>query len=452
MSVESLEDKIQRVGNIAQMLRNAPQGPYDYPMRSEYSNWRDEQIAWKETSVMYDQSFHMTDIYFQGPDVKRLFSDLGINSFAKFGRNKAKQFVACNYDGYVIGDAILFAFEEDEYSLVGRPVTPNWVAFMAETGDYDVKVTRDERALDNKGTRLTFRFNLNGPNTGKILKKAVTGELPRIKFFNMDEFEIAGVPVRALNHTMAGVPGEEFTGLELMGPFDKADVVRQALLEAGEEFGLRLGGGRSYPTTAVESGWIPSPVPAIYTGESMKAFREWLPANGFEANASIGGSFVSDNIEDYYCTPWDLGYGHTLKFDHDFVGRAALEKLADQSHRRKVWLRWNTEDTAAVIVDSLFGTGDKPKYLDIPVSNYASGPHDKVLIDDLLVGVSANAGYTVNIGCWGSMAMVDEKHAVDGAEVTIVLGEEGGGSAKPTVERHVQRAIRATLHINPANH
>jgi hypothetical protein len=48
------------------------------------------------------------------------------------------------------------------------------------------------------------------------------------------------------------------------------------------------------------------------------------------------------------------------------------------------------------------------------------------------------------------MAMIDEKHAVDGAEVHIVLGEEGGGSAKPTVERHVQRSIRATLHTKPA--
>jgi hypothetical protein len=83
------------------------------------------------------------------------------------------------------------------------------------------------------------------------------------------------------------------------------------------------------------------------------------------------------------------------------------------------------------------------------VSNYASGPYDKVLIGDKLVGFSANAGYTVNIGGWGSMAMVDEQHAVDGAQVQLVIGEEDGGSAKPTVERHVQRTIRATRHTKP---
>ncbi|MGE0214785.1 hypothetical protein [Mycolicibacterium sp.] len=448
MATESLEDKIRRHGNVADMLRNAPQGAYDYPMRSEYSNWRDEQRAWKETAVLFDQSHHMTDIYFQGSDVKRLFSDLGINSFANFGRNKAKQFVACNYDGYVIGDAILFGLEDDEYSLVGRPVAPNWVAFHAETGDYDVTVTRDERTVANNGQRLTFRYQLNGPATQKIVEAAAGGPLPRIKFFNIGDFEIAGVPVRALNHTMAGAPGLEFTGLEIMGPSAHAAEVRAALVAAGKQFGLREGGGRAYPSTAIESGWIPSPVPAIYTGDAMRPFREWLSANSFEANASIGGSFVSDDIEDYYTTPWDLGYGHMVKFDHDFIGRAALERMADQPHRRKVWLRWNDEDTAAVITGSLFGSGDHTKYLDIPVSNYTTGPHDQVLIDDQLVGLSANAGYTVNVGGWSSLAMVDDKYAVDGAEVKIVIGEPNGGTSKPTVERHVQATIRAVLHTS----
>lgn len=81
-------------------------------------------------------------------------------------------------------------------------------------------------------------------------------------------------------------------------------------------------------------------MPALFT-DSMKAYRESLPADSFEANASLGGSFYSDNVEDYYQTPWDLGYGMHVKFDHDFIGREALEKKADQPHRQKVWLVWN---------------------------------------------------------------------------------------------------------------
>ena len=74
----------------------------------------------------------------------------------------------------------------------------------------------------------------------------------------------------------------------------------------------------------------PSPLPAVYSGDSLKAYREWLPATGYEASASIGGSFVSSNIDDYYFTPWDLGYGHLVKFDHDFIGRESLEAMADE--------------------------------------------------------------------------------------------------------------------------
>ena len=68
-------------------------------------------------------------------------------------------------------------------------------------------------------------------------------------------------------------------------------------------------GSRAYPTNTLESGWIPSPLPAVYTDERMKAYREWLPANSYEATGSLAGSFISDNIEDYYVNPYQIGYG-----------------------------------------------------------------------------------------------------------------------------------------------
>ncbi|MGZ4295042.1 MAG: hypothetical protein ACXVRM_12435 [Solirubrobacteraceae bacterium] len=105
--------------------------------------------------------------------------------------------------------------------------------------------------------------------------------------------------------------------------------MREAIVSAGEEFGLRQVGGRAYSSNALESGWIPSPLPAIYTGDALADYRRWLPAAGYEGAASLGGSFYSDDIEDYYFTPWDLGYGHLVKFDHDFIGRDALASMAE---------------------------------------------------------------------------------------------------------------------------
>ena len=53
----------------------------------------------------------------------------------------------------------------------------------------------------------------------------------------------------------------------------------------------------------------------------MKAYREWLPADWYEGTGSLGGSYYSDDISDYYTTPYDLGYGGFVRFDHDFIGR-----------------------------------------------------------------------------------------------------------------------------------
>ena len=158
-----------------------------------------------------------------------------------------------------------------------------------------------------------------------VLHKALGHEPADLKFFNMRTETIAGKEVMALRHGMAGQPG-----WELFGPFEDHDAVHEALVAAGEEFDMKLVGGRAYGSNAIESGWIPSPLPAVYTGDSLSDYREWLPATGYEASASLGGSFLSSDIEDYYFTPWDLGYGHLVKFDHDFVGREALEAKADE--------------------------------------------------------------------------------------------------------------------------
>jgi len=443
---ETLEMKIRRIGNPTRMLRSNVGSAYRFPnLLPEYTTWQQEQEAWKKAALLFDQSWHMTDVYFDGPDVKRLFTDLGVNSFAKFGAKKAKQLVACNEDGYLVGDAILFAWSDHRYSLVGVPCLPNWVHSHAQQGGYDVEITRDERTLDNKGDRLLFRYQIQGPLAWEVVQKAHGGPIDHIKFFNIGEFTIAGVTVRALNHTMTGVPGQELTGLEITGPSDRREVVLAALMTAGQEFGLRQGGGLSYSATAVESGWQGAYLPAIFTGEGAKSHREWLPGAGWEGAASLGGSFASDDVRDYYLTPWDAGFDRVITFDHDFVGRAALEQMADQPHRRKVWLIWNDEDAARVMASSLFGGEKRAKYVRLPYAGYVSWQYDEVRAGDGLVGLTARTGYTVNIGHIASLAMIDEAEAREGAEVTITWGEPDGGASRSTSESHVQTTVRATI-------
>jgi len=439
MSPKSLEDAIAAAGSPVELARNSQIGPYVYPaVPAEFTNWREEQVAWRETCALFDQTHHMTDLYIEGPDVIRLLSDLGINTFSNAAVNKAKQFVACNHDGQVIGDAILFFLDENRVSLVGRPSAHNWVRYHAETGDYDVTTEVDERtAVNPTGARKLYRYQVQGPTALDVLTKATGGPLPEIKFFNMGEITIAGHAVSALHHGMSGAPG-----LELFGPWAERDEVKAAIVEAGSELGLRQVGSRVYATNTLESGWIPCPLPAVFTGEAMKPYREWLPANGYEGTGSLGGSLTSDDIEDYYLTPWDLGYGSFVNDDHDFVGREALARM-DEPSRRKVTLAWNGEDVARAI-GTLFQRGDPVKYIDFPLSNYSTWPNDRVMAGDHVVGVSTFSGYSYNERSFLSLAIVDSDVEI-GNEVTLVWGEEGGGSAKPVVEPHVQAEIRAIV-------
>ena len=120
--------------------------------------------------------------------------------------------------------------------------------------------------------RTTYRFQVQGPNANQILEKLNGGPFAEIKFFNMGAITINGRKVRALRHGMAGAPG-----LEIWGPYEEREEIRAAIVEAGKDFGLVQVGARAYATNTLESGWIPSPLPAVYTGDKMKAYREWLP-------------------------------------------------------------------------------------------------------------------------------------------------------------------------------
>ncbi|HEX7582278.1 MAG TPA: aminomethyltransferase family protein [Gaiellaceae bacterium] len=441
MSHHSLEDVLAAAANPVELLRNSQAGPNVYPgVPAEFTNWREEQQAWQSTCVLFNQSYHMADLAVEGPDALALLSHLGVNSFSGFVTDKAKHFVPCTPEGYVIGDVILFALAENSYNLVGRAPALNWITYHAETGGFDVEVKLDQRtAMRTDGRRKSYRFQVQGPNAMQVIEKVLGGPPPELKFFNMTAIEIAGRPVRALRHGMAGQPG-----WELFGPWDDGEAVREAIVTAGEEFGLRQVGGRAYSSNTLESGWIPSPLPAVYSGDSLKPYREWLPATGYEARASIGGSLASSRIEDYYFTPWDLGYGSYVKFDHDFIGRDALERMAEGEHRTKVTLALDDDDVTRTI-GTMFRKSGRAKFVDWPSAVYSMHPFDKVTVDGDVVGVSTWVGYSANEGRMLTLAVLDAEHAEPGTEVTFVWGEEGGGTSKPTVEPHEQVEISAIV-------
>jgi len=434
---ESLETAIQRAGNAVELLRNSQRRAFSHgTVSGQFTNWQSEVNSWRDACGFMDQSHHMVDHYVKGPGAFDLLKSLAVNSFENFRPGMAKQFVTISPDGFYLGDCVLFYLEEELFNLVGRPTALDWVQYHVESGKWDVTTERDPQSMDRGGRPpVIYRYEIQGPLAGALMEQVTGHPLPDVKFFGMVDFQIAGKRVRALRHGMAGA-----IGFEIFGPWDEGGAVRDAILSAGEQFGLLQVGSIAYSTANLESGWVPGPLPAIFSQDSLKSYREWLPA---KSAGSLAGSFNSANISDYYVTPFDLGYDRIVKFDHDFVGADALKEHAKGKRRKKVTLIWNADDMARVF-SSAWRNGPKYKHFNFPKARYGLYQMDEVLIGGKHAGISMDCGYIANDRKIVSLAVIDEEHASLGNEVTVLWGEKPI-SQKPQVEPHEQTEVRATI-------
>lgn len=453
----SMNDLLETVPNITDHLfRNAPKAAmtiYSQMMpgdgvRPEFTTWRDEQWAWRNTIAVHDQSYHMFSTHVRGKDALAFTQYLSVNSFRNFEIGAAKQLVCCSPEGYLIGDAIVYRMGEDDYMVVGNPATTEWVEYNAQALDFDVTTETDPMwTLNPKRAREFYRFQVEGPKAWELLEELNGGPLPEIKFFKSAAINLGTFKARGMRHSMGGMPG-----LEIYGPWAQYKDVKRLLQSAGRKYGLRMVGSIAYFTTVIESGWWAVPVSAVYTGEGTNGYRDWMSAKNASMRMSLGGSFYSQDIEDYYLTPYDVNYGHIIKFDHDFIGREALEKIADTPRRRKVTLVWNADDVMSVMQSQFEDAeGDKPLPITLPLAATARMHYDRVTdAEGRTIGLATYPGYTANQRAMMSIASIDVDHAAPGTEVVLIWGEDGGGSRSAgNLEPHRQVKIRATVAPSP---
>jgi vanillate/3-O-methylgallate O-demethylase len=435
----NLEEILKAIGGPVKLLRSSQIGPYMFPVNApEHTNWRDEQRAWKEGVALLNLSFHMTDLYLRGPDALKVLQKVGLTKMATFPVNRGKQLIAASPDGHLIGDGIVFHLEQDYFRVVGPPVISDWTEFHAKTGGYDVELDRDETVSFRPGEPRIYIYQIQGPLALTLMKEVTNGTLPEIGFFAIGDFEIRGKKVRALRHGMAGEPG-----FEMFGPWEDHEAVMDALEEVGAKYGLKKVGSLAYPTTSMESAWMPHPVPAVYHGEDMKPFREWLTPPHLEVLGSMGGSFYSEDITDYYMDPIEVGYGLLVdpKRD-DFIGCEALKERAANQRRTKVTLVWNHDDLMKVIHDSLYA--DPPaRFVNFPLAAYSTFHIDDVQKNGRHVGIAQFSGFSANAREFISLAVVEHDLATPGTELTLMWGEET--MRRPTIENNTLREVRVTV-------
>jgi vanillate/3-O-methylgallate O-demethylase len=426
----SLQQAIDQAGSPMRLLWKVVPGWQPPMIPDEFVGWREEQRGWLESVSISDQSHHMRDLFVSGPDATKLLADVSANNFASFAVGQAKQFVPVTAEGWMIQDGILLREGDDAYVLTGPSASQNWVLFHAERGDYAVEFFDDPdsrfRPL-GRAPRL-FRFQVQGPNALALVEQVFGCPLPETKFFHSTPVSLEGRDFRALRHSMGGQPGYEF-----IGDYRDGDYVKARFLLAGEGFGLVQVGARAYSVNNLESGWIPTPTAGIYTAPELEPYRQWLSSFSFEANNNLHGTWFSEDVDDYYVTPYELGYGRSVSLEHDFIGRDALERARnDEARRVKVTIVPDLEAAR-----TFYGGGF-----------FLSHARNRIEVDGTTIGNTFHTAPIDPLDEILALALVDPSNAAPGTEVTLVLGEHPGPGNDPDADFGYTR-VRATVQPAP---
>ncbi len=317
--------------------------------------------------MLFDQTHHMVDLYIRGKDALKLLSDTMINSPKGWEPNKAKQYVPVTPYGHVIGDGIIFYLAPEEFVYVGRAPAANWLMYHGATGGYDVDIVHDDRSpsrpMGKPVNRISWRFADPGPERVVRDREAQRRSLEQLKFFNMATMNIAGETIRTLRHGMAGAPGLEIWGPPTRPRRRSATRSSKPVPNSASSRSVRALIRRTRSNPAGSRARCPPSTPAT----SSRPIASGCRPRATKRRAAIGGSFVSNNIEDYYVNPYEIGYGPFVKFDHDFIGADALKKLDVASQRKKVTLAWNGEDLAKIYGSLFDANADSHyKFFDLP--------------------------------------------------------------------------------------
>lgn len=396
----------------------------------EFTSWKDESLSWKENCYIHaGLSFMIVTADIIGPDAVKMMSDISVNSFKNFPMGAAKHIVMCNEKGNIMSHGM--ALRTGKETIRTYDLAP-YIQYIAQTGKYNVEV--------KDVTNDRFVYQLAGPKSLEILENAVKQDIHDLKFMRFMKATIAGHEVDVLRMGMGGT-----ISYEVQGMVEDAHDVYNTIVEAGEPYNIHKLGSLTYICNHTENGfpqscahfplaWIEDENFAIWAKENLPLWSNYV-------FAEPKGSYTTD-ISKLFVNPIELDWGHIVKFDHDFIGREALEKIAVNPTRKVVTLRWNAEDVLDVFRSYLV-PGEPYKYMVFPLDFQAPGPMvndhlaDKVVKDGKEVGSSRWYVYTLYSHDVISLGFIDIDQVEIGNEVSLFWGDMDGRQKeiKATVSR-----------------
>jgi aminomethyltransferase len=224
-------------------------GGWQMPLK--YESELAEHHAVRNAAGLFDLS-HMGEVWVSGPDAAVFLDYALVGKLSAIAVGKAKYSLICNTDGGIIDDLITYRRGEDRYLVVPNAGNAKVVAATladragsGKEGGFDVTV--------QDASAETSLIAVQGPNAEAILLALVPAEqhvlVTELKYYAAVEVQING---QDLLLARTGYTGED--GFEIYLPNEDAAGLWEALLDAGEDYGLIPAGLASRDSLRLEAG------------------------------------------------------------------------------------------------------------------------------------------------------------------------------------------------------
>jgi aminomethyltransferase len=140
---------------------------------------------------------------------------------------QAKYMLVTAHDGGIVNDPVLLHVDEGRWWMQCADSDAGLYALGVATGlGLDVSVFHPD----------VYPMQVQGPSSAKTLEKLVGPAIYDLRYYWCDRFEIDGMPVVISRTGFTAAPGFEVNCLD----FSQGDALWEAVLTAGEEFGIRV--------------------------------------------------------------------------------------------------------------------------------------------------------------------------------------------------------------------
>lgn len=364
-------------------------------------------MSWKEGCYVHSGLSGPTEITFKDPDAQRLLSTVSINNCYKWPIGKSKHLVMCDENGLIAGHGLTVRDSEDSFRSFA---CPPWAVYQNSKLKYNVDIF----------FRNIFIVQVAGPKSLQVIEE-VTGEnLHDLEFLNVHKTKIQGIDAE-IEVSRIGMAGT--LAYELRGAFELGAAVYDLVYNAGKPLGIKRLGWRSYVVNHVEGGF--PQFNCTFTG-SCYSDAEYMNQFGAAVIVDLSGSVDPANLRARYRTPSEVGWDWMAKFDHDFIGRKAVESEVNNPKRKIVTLRWNPDDVLDTFA-SLLKSGEAYKTIELPCGQLqpAGGHADYVTKDGKQIGISSGTTYSYYYREVISHCTIDIDQAEIGNEVLVHWGDYG---------------------------